>query len=307
MGNLLVNEARREGRNLKIYAIPMDERPGVVESEGIYRNLLHPEAPTLQILRPIDWIRTTMVRRSEFVTADFLLFYPVRDPNRLKAIQAQPGVNDPTTESDVFSAWLTQASGEQGLQTVSDGVLRLVRVIDHAKLNEAFGRLMAEHTWRAPFYAENREPALLTRDALASAVDNSIPGSRDVRFGNQFLLHGALLTPKDGGLQMELFWESLAEQPLKYFVFVHLIDPSGKILAQRDYEQAPGARSTPHTAKAGETWHDTVQLSGNQLKGASGIALGIWDPPQTILTPDRGRRDWDNRRLILPVPQNLGH
>ena len=166
--------------------------------------------------------------------------------------------------------------------------------------------------YRAPLGATGAEcfiyrrgSALLTQDAVASAVATSVSGSRDVRFGNRFLLSGVLLTPNDEGLQMELFWESLAEQRLKYFVFVHLIDPSGKMLAQADYEQAPGARTAPRLAKAGQIWRDKVQLSADQLKGATGIAFGIWEPPGTFLPPDRGDRDWDNRRLILPVPRVL--
>jgi hypothetical protein len=169
-----------------------------------------------------------------------------------------------------------------------------------------------QQIYRAPLGATGAEcfiyrrgSALLTRDALVSAVDRSVSGSRGVRFGDRFLLRGVLLTPQDEGLQMELFWESLAEQPLKYFVFVHLIDQSGKMLGQADYEQAPAARTAPRLAKAGEFWRDSVQLSAAQLKGATGIAFGIWEPPGTFLPPDRGDRDWDNRRLILPVPQDV--
>ena len=156
----------------------------------------------------------------------------------------------------------------------------------------------------AECFVYRRGSALLTRDALVSAVDKSVPGSRDVRFGNRFLLSGVLLTPNDEGLQMELIWESLSEQRLKYFVFVHLIDQGGKTLAQADHEQVPGARTAPRLAKAGEIWRDSVQLSPDQLKSVTRIAFGIWEPPGTFLAPDRGDRDWDNRRLILPVPSD---
>jgi hypothetical protein len=101
---------------------------------------------------------------------------------------------------------------------------------------------------------------------------------------------------------MELVWESLAEQPLKYFIFVHLIDQSGKILGQADYEQVPGASASPPLAKAGEIWRDRVPLSGAQLKGVTRIAFGIWEPHVIFLNPDRGERDSDNRRLILRIP-----
>jgi hypothetical protein len=304
MGDLLVDQARQQGRSLKVYVIPPDQRPAVVEAEGIQFSLSHPDAPTFQTQRPNDWAHPILIRRVEFVQADYLLIDPVRDADRLRALLTQPVVDDPAIESDVFSAWLTQAAGEQGLEVLSESDLRLIRVIDHAKLDQAFGRLIPKHHWRDLFYAENNAPVILTRDALLSAAERSVPGGRDVRFGGRFLLHGAALTPSGEGLQMELVWESLAEQPLKYFVFVHLIDPSGKMLAQADYEQAPGARTTPRVAKAGEIWRDIVPLSADRLKGASGIGFGIWEPPGTFLAPDRGDRDWDNQRLILRVPRD---
>src|ERR1035438_10445567 len=105
--------------------------PAVVEAEGIYANLLRPELPTFQIERTLDWVHPIMVRRVVLVQADFLLFDPIRDANRLRALLAEPVPNEPSTELDVFSAWLTQASGEEGLQAVSEGDLRLLRVIDH--------------------------------------------------------------------------------------------------------------------------------------------------------------------------------
>jgi hypothetical protein len=245
-----------------------------------------------------------MIRREDLVRADFLLFDPVRDANRLWPLLAQPVVNDFSAESDVISAWLTQDSEDRGLQTVSEHDLRLVRIIDRAKLDAAFGRLLAKHHWRDLFYAENRDPSLPTRQELVAAANGSDSSDRDVRFGDRFRLRGVLLKPRDAGLQMELLWESLAEQPLKYFVFVHLIDPNGKMLAQADYEQSPSARAAPRIAKAGEVWRDRVQLSADQLKGVTGIAFGLWEPPRTFLIPDRGNRDWDNRRLILPVPRD---
>lgn len=152
---------------------------------------------------------------------------------------------------------------------------------------------------------QRRDPAVLTAAAFSSTLERVAPANRDIRFGSQFVLRGVLLTPRDGGLSMELFWQSLADQPLKFFVFVHVIDSSGKMLAQADYEQAPGARTAPRLAKAGENWRDTVQLSAVQLRGATGIAFGIWEPPGTFLLPQRGDRDWDGRRLILPIPHSV--
>ncbi len=127
-------------------------------------------------------------------------------------------------------------------------------------------------------------------------------GAHDVRFGNKFLLRGARLTPNG---VMELLWQSLMDQPLKYTVFVHFMDQSGKIIAQGDHEQVEGARRSARAAKAGENWRDVVHLSRNQLKGVTSIGVGIYEPAGTFLKPDRGDRDWDNRRLNIPIPEEL--
>lgn len=84
---------------------------------------------------------------------------------------------------------------------------------------------------------------------------------------------------------MELFWQSLAEQPLKYVVFVHLIDQSGKTLGQADYNQynqVPSGRALPRMPKTGETWRDVVELSSDKLEGLTGIAIWI---PRTLPGP----------------------
>jgi hypothetical protein len=130
-------------------------------------------------------------------------------------------------------------------------------------------------------------------------------GARGVRFGDRFLLRAARLVPKHNAIRMELDWQSLAEQPLKYSVFVHLLDPTGKMIAQADHEQAPGALTAPRVVKAGENWRSSVQLSRKQLMGVTKIGVGIWEAPGTFFLADRGDRDWDNRRLILPVPKEV--
>lgn len=101
---------------------------------------------------------------------------------------------------------------------------------------------------------------------------------------------------------MEFFGESLMEQPLKQFVFVHLIDPSGKILAQAEYEQGPVVPAPSLLAKAGEIWRNSVQFSDSQLRGATRIAIGIREPPLTFLRPDR---DSGNNGLMLLIPREL--
>ncbi len=302
MGNLLVKNARNAHRNLTVYVLATDERPGVVESQGIYRSLLDSRSPTFQMRRPNDWIHPIVVRRRDIVQSDFLLFYPVLDENRRQSLLRMQSVGNPTAESDAFSAWLSTASAPEGVEVTSASTLRLLRVVDRVRLDGAFGRFVAAHRWRDLFYAENQDPVVLTPAALDSAVERAEPLHRDIHFGNQFTLRAALVTRKGDGASLELYWQSVAEQPLKYFIFVHLIDQSGKMLRQADYEQSPGARAAPRIAHAGEIWRDLIELSHDQLQDVTGVGVGIFEPPATFLMADKGDRDWENRRLVFPLP-----
>lgn len=214
----------------------------------------------------------------------------------------------------------TDRGGLMRFRVVPD-VLRYPFVINCLPLDQSdlesflFGQVSQQKVKRFRFSGDGLDSfSSLAEIAFAEAPDaplrfasvnvlESDSVARDVRFGDQFLLRGAHLVPNSNGVRMELDWESLAEQPLKYMVFVHLIDQNDKLLAQADHEQFVGALTAPRVAKAGENWRDAVQLSRDQLQGVTRIALGIWEPPRTFLTADRGDRDWDNRRLILPVPR----
>jgi hypothetical protein len=298
MSDYLVDQARAQGRSLKIYVLGTDERPGVVEAEGIYRHLIDPNGPTFTMQRPNDWIRSTMVRRHEFVQSDYILFYPVRDGGRLSALLRMPAAENAALEADVFSAWLTVAGQDEGLQpaAAAGADLKLVKVSNPAKLDRAFAALIEQHRWRDIFNAENAEPVFLRPDAVVAPQKQGQVVYRDVHFGDRFKLSTASLTPDKTGLSVNLIWQSTAEQELNYVVFVHLVDKTGKILRQADYRQS-GRGAGP-----GEVWSDAVELSSNQLKGVTGIAIGLYKPPDFFLTADKGNRDWDNRRLILSVP-----
>jgi hypothetical protein len=214
-------------------------------------------------------------------------------------------------------------SGELFRFRVVPDVLRYPFVINCLPLDQSgleslvFGQVCDEKIKRFGFSGEGLDAfsssaeiafseasgARLRFDAGENAFE-WVSGARSVRFGDRFLLRAARVVPKHNGIRMEFDWQSLAEQPLKYMVFVHLLDESGKMVAQGDHEQAPGARTAPRLVKAGEKWRSAVQLSRKQLMGVTKIGLGIWEPLGTFFLADRGDRDWDNRRLILPVPRN---
>jgi hypothetical protein len=187
LGDMLTGQIAQQGRTLSMYILPPDERPAVVEAETGYFALLHPDAHGLQTRHPQDWIHPTTIRRAEFAQADFVLFDPVRDEGRLRALLAEKTVNDSGAESDVLSALLTKASTEEGLQVLADNDMRLVKVINPAKLEEVFERIPPRSSAR---YEGNLERA--DCDTISGWAWNAV--TPEAVIGVQIFGDGQLLT-----------------------------------------------------------------------------------------------------------------
>lgn len=66
---------------------------------------------------------------------------------------------------------------------------------------------------------------------------------RDVRFGEAIRLVGFdLVGPRDGEVRATLYWKALGTPPADYQAFVHLVDATGRLVAQHD--APPGAMPT---------------------------------------------------------------
>jgi hypothetical protein len=100
-------------------------------------------------------------------------------------------------------------------------------------------------------------------------------------------------------LTIELVWQSLKDQPLKYINFVHILDSSKNIIGQADYEQDSARR----LVSKGTIWHDIIKIPDQKLKGAKEIGIGVYIPPDKFLIADHGSRDWNNYRLIFKLDQ----
>ena len=119
-------------------------------------------------------------------------------------------------------------------------------------------------------------------------------------FGGRFLLRGAKINRDQSGLHIELAWESLRRQKLGYTTGIHLTDADGKILVSADREQ-PMLRMK---AEQGMVWKDTIFIAANKLSGNEqklAIALYPIGDAAHLLPVDRGKRDWDNHRLLIDL------
>lgn len=118
------------------------------------------------------------------------------------------------------------------------------------------------------------------------------------QFGNRFKLLGMHIVKAadPGQLRVELAWQHLQPSSEHFVTAVHLIDKSGQIRTTLDYAHDP--------SKAGNnSWYDEVALTAAQLEGISAVGIGVFpaNKCEQLLTIDRGPRDWNNRRLNIPI------
>jgi len=131
----------------------------------------------------------------------------------------------------------------------------------------------------------------------SSVAEHGVQSVHGARFGENIELVGAVLTPALGGMELQLAWRCVHEVRLEYMVAVHLLDETRKILAQLDFAQdIKQARVTP-----GAVWMDRVSMPAAKLKGVQQVGIALYIPGGGMEPIDRGPRDWDEHRLLLPL------
>jgi hypothetical protein len=100
-----------------------------------------------------------------------------------------------------------------------------------------------------------------------------------VKLGEIIALRGYDLKLKAPTIQLKLYWESLAQTPTDYTVFVHLRDGAGKTVAQMDGPPVTGSYPTS-LWDSGEIVPDTFTLTlpPGMEQGMYQLAVGLYDP-----------------------------
>ncbi len=130
-------------------------------------------------------------------------------------------------------------------------------------------------------------------------LQNGVPEIKDVQFGDQYKLLGlSEHRERDGGMHLDLVWQSLKKQRLELVNAVHLLDQSGKIVGYQDYFQD----EDKHKVDAGQIWHDVIEVEPEKVNGLKAIGLSLYSKPTIkLLAIDRGPRDSYGTRLLVPI------
>lgn len=114
---------------------------------------------------------------------------------------------------------------------------------------------------------------------LASRPDNRQPSVvRAARFGSAIELRGYNAERAGNTLQVTLYWRALAQPTEDDTVFVHVLDSTGKVVAQHDSPPRLGKYPT-HLWAAGETLTDVHPVSLVGLRpGQYRVVVGLYNP-----------------------------
>lgn len=143
----------------------------------------------------------------------------------------------------------------------------------------------------------------LISEAHAAQLAAGVPQElRNAAFGPGIELRGYYFAPYRDGHALHLIWHARGKFHRNLNVAVHLVkEAGGAILAQADYQ------ATPLPAWPGQTFEDTIFLSAAHLRGACYAGVAIYPRGTGDLFPvDRGLRDWNGGRLLIPLPASAG-
>ncbi len=156
LGRAVLDAVRREGRGTTLYAAwSRDTR--AIESLWEFEARAHPNLPNIRVQRPIDWQRQTTFRPAEIGKAGFILSPFVRDPHERERRLAIASVDSYSAQQHLFEAWFSGIGAKEGVQVFGEtDRLRLLRVVDHGRLEAALEVLKRSRRWHPEFWDNHR-------------------------------------------------------------------------------------------------------------------------------------------------------
>ncbi len=292
---------KREGRNVTLYSMSMTFADAAFQSVVLNALVATPPMPSVSIQRPQDGVRLVIAyRKEEMLDADYWLFEPVRDPDAARAALATSSIDAYDQEKALFHAWATQLTASDGVTVVSDiPTARVLRVADRSLLESAFDALIAKHRWRSTFVDVNPKRRF-SEEELSAALALHPPILENVNFSDRFHVRALSASRNGDETTVRIWWRPLA--PLSehdWALFIHSIDDEGKIMLS---VHVPVRFDRSPSSLNGAVLLDRITFRNPAASGPRRLAIGFVRPNQALLVADKGTRDWDNRRVIVPSP-----
>ena len=300
----LIERLRQEGASdatLYLFDItsPLRNVHAVVE----FRALIEATAPRVTLALPRDWQRSNAFRLDEILRADVIGFEVMEDGPVRAAILAQTEVVDFAAEVGLLSAWFSALGADEGLETLSQTHVRLVKVADRAKLERSLEALEQRYRFSDRFRAANPP-----RRAAPNEISILPMTARDISFSDPLTGAPALavralaVNPGNGSIRADVWLEDLADAGERqgWTLFIHALDVQGNVIgnAQMPVVLWPSSDASRSVQRA------TITFPHRPI-GAVRLGFGFFRPagrPLEFLATDPALGDWDGRRVIVPVP-----
>jgi len=294
-----VAKVRSEGRDVTLYAMPLTAADAEFQAAIDYARIAAAPRPAISMRRPVDWQRPSAFRVNEMLDADFWLFEPVRDPAQVRSVLANTHkIEAFAQERELFQAWASTLAKQDGVEVLSDTPkVRIVRIEDTQRLATSLDALVAAHTWGSTFMAANPRRRLSEQD-VAEALARYRPVLESVRFSDGIELR-ALSVARDGNeIAVRIWWRPLPGlKERDWIFFIHVIDDQGSIVLNNQIPLAPGDQSAQDELMR----FNTISFPSPARADATRLAVGFYRGDQKLVA-DRGVRDWNGGRVIVPAP-----
>jgi hypothetical protein len=309
MGQSLLLEAVKCGRQINIYSIG-NYRVGAVEMIDWVNSIENPlESHHFNIYRVNDWIHPG-IKIKQLLSCDYFI---IEKSSMQKLMNAERSIKWQDEEPALmqFIKSITQQP-DSAIRLIQDGPVSLYRVQNRKKYIAACNDWVANHKWSDDFWVRNSSargdfemPGLQVIDHkvvddLLSKTSSVLPV---IDFGHKITLLSLLRNTENDALKncdllLTFLFRADQEIPMKYAIFIHLMDKDKKVIFQHDFQIDPLGGPIP----AGTNWKSVVQIPESEFAKTFFIGFGPYIPNKdgTFLKSNYKQSDWNGNRVLLP-------
>lgn len=294
----LLERVRVTGKNAVAYAT-VSTPAYTFSSVAAYNALVQPGKPYFSVQLPIDNQTEPVYRMADIAGSDFIVFPPVLDPRLRNSVLRVAAIKTFPEEELLLRAWLTNLTENDGVNSLSETSVRVLKITDKVKLLASLERLVSSYSWPARFVDQNPKVWWNLKE-LQHDIPSLAPQISNIKFGDVVDLYALVVKEDQGFTKVQLWWKWIDPPQQEWQFFCHIIDQNGAILENHAIPLDKQSSPSPEFVRL-----DSLSFQSARRDGY-GIAVGVFAPGSAILQADRGNSiasspqlDWNNRRVVV--------
>jgi len=139
----------------------------------------------------------------------------------------------------------------------------------------------------------------LTKKEVVAALTLYPPSLENINFSDRFHLRALSVSRSGDDVTVRFWWKPLSPIPENdWALFIHSIDNEGKIVLVNG---SPVRFNRTLSSLTDGFLFNQITFSNPVDNKIHRLAIGFTRPNQTLFA-DSGTRDWNNQRVIVPLP-----